>query len=55
MLPIKAVCITTMITSGIDEFTFKSMYKNIELSMPEQTKAYKHFGFIFTTSKNIGG
>lgn len=51
--PIKIVCIATIITSGIDELTFKRMYKTIEAFLPENTKLYKKFGFIFTTTDNL--
>lgn len=54
LLPMKIVCIVTIITSLIDELTFKQWYKTIELSFPEKSMVNKHFGFYFTTSKNIG-
>lgn len=53
MLPMKYVCIATMISTGIDELTFKRFYKQIELLLPEQAQAFKHIGFIFTTTKNL--
>lgn len=53
LLPMKYVCIATVFASIVDELTFKRAYKNIELKLPERVKIYKHFGFIFTTSKNI--
>lgn len=53
MLPMKYVCIATMISTGIDELTFKRFYKQIELLLPEQAQAFKHVGFIFTTTKNL--
>ena len=53
LVPIKAVFIATMITSGIDELTFKSFYKQIEMLLPEQVKAFKKFGFIFASSEQI--
>lgn len=54
LMPIKIVCITTMISTGIDEFTFKRAYKVIETTLPENAKLYKHVGFICTSSKNLG-
>ena len=51
--PMKAVALATMITSGIDEISFKRIYKSIELQLPENAKAYKHVGFIFASSKKI--
>lgn len=53
MLPMKYVCIATMISTGIDELTFKRFYKQIELLLPEQAQAFKHIGFIFTPTKNL--
>lgn len=55
LLPIKYVCITTMIATGIDELSFKRFYKNVELTLPEKAFAYKHIGFIFTTTNKLGG
>lgn len=53
MLPVKYVCITTMIATGLDEITFKRFYKQLEALMPEQAQLYKHLGFIFTSSKTL--
>lgn len=53
LVPIKAVFIATMITSGVDELTFKSFYKQTEILLPEQAKAFKKFGFIFASSEQI--
>lgn len=53
MLPIKYVCLATMIATGIDEVTFKRLYKNLESLLPKQCEAYKYAGFIFTTSKKM--
>ena len=53
LVPIKAVFIATMITSGIDELTFKNFYKQTEMLLPEQAKAFKKFGFIFASSEKI--
>lgn len=53
LLPIKIVCIVTMVTSGLDEFTFKKWYKSIESHLPVDLSDKKHFGFLFTTSKSI--
>ena len=53
--PMKIVALATMITSGIDEITFKKFYKAIEAQLPEATSAYKHVGFIFTTSNKLLG
>lgn len=53
LVPIKAVFLATMITSGIDELTFKSFYKQIEMLLPEQAKAFKKVGFIFASTETI--
>lgn len=53
MVPVKTICLVTMITSGIDEVTFKKWYKAIEISLPDNVSAYKTAGFIFTTTKNL--
>lgn len=55
MIPIKTVCITTMVATGIDEFTFKQAYKNIEFNLPKNAEAYKKFGFLTTTTKTLIG
>ena len=53
MLPMKYVCIATMIASGVDELTFKRMYKALECKMPQCWQAYEHFGFIFAKTQDI--
>lgn len=53
ILPIKYVCIATMISTGVDEITFKHLYKQIEIVLPQEAQAFKHLGFIFTTTKNL--
>jgi hypothetical protein len=55
LLPMKTVCIVTMITAGIDEVTFKNFYKRIKYSLPNEVDSYQHFGFLFTTSSKFGG
>lgn len=53
LLPMKAVCIATMIMCGVDEVTFKRWYKQIEKRLPENVQDYKHLGFIFTNTNNL--
>lgn len=53
ILPMKIVCIATMIVSGVDEITFKQWYKRIEKKLPEIASDYKHAGFIFAKTKTI--
>lgn len=55
LVPIKSVLTATLITSGVDEFTFKQLYKNLEMRLPETAKSYKKMGFIFTTTKKLEG
>lgn len=53
--PLKIVAMMTMISSGVDEITFKQVYKRIELRLPEAAKSYKYVGFLFVTSKKLIG
>ena len=53
LLPMKYVCIATMIASGVDELTFKRMYKALECKMPQCWQAYEHVGFIFAKTQDI--
>jgi hypothetical protein len=53
LLPVKYVCISTMCSTFIDEITFKRFYKSITYALSEEHLAYKHFGFIFTTSERL--
>ena len=53
ILPMKYVCIATMIASGVDELTFKRMYKALEYKMPQSWQSYEHFGFIFARTQDI--
>lgn len=53
--PMKMVALVSMIASGIDEATFKRVYKGIEAEFPDKVVKYKHFGFIFTTTKKLLG
>lgn len=53
LVPLKAVFIVTIITSGVDEITFKSLYKRLEISFPENALAFKHAGFMFMSSKTL--
>ena len=53
LLPIKCVCIATIAATGIDEFTFKRIYKDTELLLPKEAESYKHVGFLFTSTKKL--
>ena len=51
--PVKLVLITTLCATGIDEFTFKAMYKKASHKLPELYKDYQKFGFIFATTEML--
>ena len=53
--PLKYVCITTLCTSGVDELTFKRMYKSIERKFPQGYESNKIAGFMITTSSSLSG
>lgn len=53
MYPVKIVLIATLCATGVDEFTFKIMYKKIANRLPECYKDYSKFGFIFTTTEKL--
>lgn len=45
LIPAKAICLTSMIACGIDEISFKRIYKRIELLLPDNAKAHRFLGF----------
>ena len=53
MVPMRYVCIMTMLATTIDEFTFKRLYKRFEVILPKEAELFKHVGFIFTTTKQL--
>ena len=53
--PVKYVALSTMIASGIDEITFKRIYKSIEVQFPETAQYKKFAGFMFTTTDKLMG
>lgn len=53
--PLKHVCIITLCTSGVDELTFKRLYKSMEATFPEKYKSYQFLGLMFTTTKTLMG
>lgn len=55
LVPIKTICLTTMIATGVDEMSFKRLYKQIELTLPKEAAAYKHVGFLFVTTNKLEG
>lgn len=44
---------TSVIATGIDTFTFRSVCKKYDILFPKKTEAYKHFGFIFAKNSTI--
>lgn len=53
LLQVKMTCLVIMISTGIDELSFKRIYKSIEVLMPEKIKAYKHLGFYICKSDKL--
>ena len=54
LLPVKTTCLVVMIVCGIDEISFKHIYKKIELKLPNG-EFYKHFGFYICKTEKILG
>ena len=53
--PIKIVFLTTCLVTCVDTFTFRAIYKQMELNFTDDVKKFKKFGFIFGRSKDIIG
>lgn len=53
ILPMKYVCLATMISTGVDEVTFKRVYKDIEYLLPKEAQNFKHLGFLFTSTDKL--
>lgn len=51
--PLKIMALVTIIVCGVDELTFKGLYKRIELAFPEQAAASKRFGFYMAKQRTI--
>lgn len=45
LFPLKIVSAVTMAACGVDELTFKGLYKRTELKLPQSAQAFKHLGF----------
>ena len=45
LLPLKIIALVTIIACGIDELTFKNLYKRIETLFPKKAEERKRFGF----------
>lgn len=58
LLPLKIIAFTTIVACGVDEPTFKSLYKRVELQLPQSAQNYKRFGFYCvreSTLEKTGG
>lgn len=53
LLPVKYICIATMVSTGIDELTFKRMYTQAEVLLPQSAQAFKKLGFIMCKQSTI--
>lgn len=53
IVPMKTICITTLIATGVDEFTFKRMYTVAQNKLPSIVNNYKHVGFIFAKQQTL--
>ena len=53
IVPLKYVSIVTLCTSGIDELTFKRIYKRTEMEFPKGFEKCKMFGFMFITTDKL--
>ena len=53
LVPVKTICLASMITTFIDELTFKNWYKRIEAFYSSGLSTFKKFGFLFTTTEKI--
>lgn len=55
LYPVKVISFVTIIACGIDELTFKHIYKAVELRLPERAQTLKKFGFIAAKQTMIDG
>lgn len=53
IVPLKYVSIATLITSGIDELTFKRIYKTVALSFPKGYERCQILGFMCITTNKL--
>lgn len=53
LLPVKIIALAAIISCGVDELTFKQLYKRIELSFSEKAGAFKRFGFYAAKQEKI--
>lgn len=55
LLPLKIISLTTIAACGVDELTFKGLYKRIELRLPPVAQSYKRFGFYGVRQRTLDG
>lgn len=55
LYPVKVIAFVTIIACGVDELTFKHIYKRVELSIPAQAQTLKKFGFFAAKQTTIDG
>jgi hypothetical protein len=53
--PMKIVFWVTVVSTGVDELTFRRLYKGIEQTFTDGIHDYKRFGFLFTRSDTLTG
>ena len=53
--PMKVVFLSTVVVTGIDELTFKRIYKELEKTLPEAAETFKKLGFIFAKDEDLRG
>ncbi len=51
--PMKIISLVTIIACGVDELTFKGLYKRIETGFPKKAAEYKHYGFYAVKQPKI--
>lgn len=55
LYPVKVISCVTIIACGVDELTFKHIYKIVELKLPQQAQGLKKFGFFAAKQTTIDG
>lgn len=53
LLPLKIVSAVTMAACGLDELTFKNLYKRVEMKLPLTAQPYKRFGFYGVRQRTL--
>ena len=55
LYPVKVISLVTIIACGVDELTFKHIYKRVESGIPTQAQTLKKFGFFAAKQTTIDG